>query len=46
MIQTHGHGILKLCFFSLLLIVGVGSITKVLVVLQETNIVSFDMPFL
>ena len=46
MIQTHGHGILKSSFFSLqsdtpitllCLIVGVGSISRVLVVFQKNN---------
>ena len=46
MIQTHGHGISKLSFYPpqsdipitlLCLIVGVGSISRVLLVLQKTN---------
>ena len=45
-IQTHGHGILKSSFFSLCLIVGVGFISRVLVVLEKTNNKSFEMPFL
>ena len=35
MIQTHGHGILKSSFSSLCLIVGVGFISRVLVVLEK-----------
>ena len=46
MIQIHGHGILKSSFSTFCLIVGVGSISRVLVVLQKTNNVSFEMPFL
>ena len=46
MIQTHGHEILKLFFSSLCLIVGVGFISRVLLVLQKTNNISFEMPFL
>ena len=46
MIQTHGYGILQSSFSSLCLIVGVGSITRVLIVLQKTNNVSFEMPVL
>ena len=45
MIQTHGHGILKSSYFSLCLIVGLRFISRVLV-LQKTNNVSFEMPFL
>ena len=46
MIQIHGHEILKSSFSTFCLIVGVGSISRVLVVLQKTNNVSFEMPFL
>ena len=46
MIQAHGHGILKLSFLSLCLILGICSVTRVLVVLQKTNNASFEMPFL
>ena len=42
-IQTHGHGILKSSFFSLSVIVGVGSISRVLVILHKP---SFEVPFL
>ena len=46
MIQTHGHEISKLSFSGLCLIVGVGFLSRVLVVLQKTNNVSFKMqPF-
>ena len=41
MIQTHGHGILKSSFSSSCLIVGVGFISRVLVVLEKTNNESF-----
>ena len=46
MIQTHGHGILKLC-----LIVGVGFISRTLVLLQKNNnvVVRYhfcEMPFM
>ena len=37
MIETHGHGILKSSFSILCQIVGVGSISRVLIVLQKTN---------
>ena len=43
MIQTHGHEISKSSFSGLCLIVGVGFLSRVLVVLQETNNVSFKM---
>ena len=46
MIQTHGHVILKSSFSSLCLIVGVIFTSRVLVVPQKTNNVSFEMPFL
>ena len=46
LIQTHGHGILKSSFSSLCLIVGVGFISRVLMVLEKTNNKSFEMPFL
>ena len=46
MIQTHGLGILKSSFSSKYLIVGVGSISRLLVVLQKTNNASFQMTFL
>ena len=46
MIQIHGHGILKSSFSTFCLIVGLGSVSRVLVVLQKTNNVSFEMPFL
>ena len=45
-IQTHGHGILKSSFSSLCLIVRVGIISRVLVVLQKTNNISFEVLFL
>ena len=45
-IQTNGYGILKSSFSSLCLILGVGSISRVLVVLQKTNNVSFEMSVL
>ena len=45
MIQAYGHGILKSRFSSLFLIVGVGFISRVLVVLEKTNDKSFDMLF-
>ena len=40
--QTHNHGILKSI---LTLIAGAGSISRVLVVLQKTNNISFEMVF-
>ena len=46
MIQSHGHGILNSGFSILCLIVGVGFISRVLVVFQKTNNVSFEMPVL
>ena len=46
MIRVHGHGILKSFSSSLCLIAGVGFIIRVLVVLQKTNNVIFEMLFL
>ena len=46
MIQTHGHGILKSSFASFCLIVRVDSISRMLVVLQKTDNVRFEMQFL
>ena len=45
MIQTHGHGLLKSSISSLCLNVGVGSISRVLVVLEKINNVGFEMPY-
>ena len=46
MIQTHCHGTLKSRFSSSCLIVGLGYISIVLLILQKTNNVRFEVAFL
>ena len=43
MVQTHGQGILRSCFSSLPLFVGLGSISRVLLLCQKTNAVRLSL---